>query len=179
MHAAARELMSELGPERLTIPAVAERAGVHATTVYRRWQTAEALLLDVLAEEISTQAPLAVTGDLHADILRYARSVAVAFGRPGGLAVVHALLATARTHPRGVDAARFFAEPRAEQIAAILDASQAVEITVNDIFDLVVAPIVVWASLGAIPTTTAVAEHDALRRLADNVVAIRNARARR
>ncbi|GAA3666981.1 TetR/AcrR family transcriptional regulator [Microbacterium marinilacus] len=179
VHAAARELMSKLGAEHLTIPAVADRAGVHATTVYRRWQTAEALLLDVLAEDIAAQAPLAVTGDLHADILRYARSLAIELGRPGGLAVVHALLATAQTHPGGVAAARAFAEPRSEQIAAILTASHTTEISVNDIFELVVAPIVLWAALGAIQNHPTATDQDAVRRLADNVIAIRDARARR
>lgn len=55
---------------RFSVEAVASRARVHKTTVYRRWPTRGALLLDALLERSSVEVPMpdtgSVEGDLHA-----------------------------------------------------------------------------------------------------------------
>lgn len=53
---AATELLLERGPHAVTIEAVATRAGVAKTTIYRRWSGRGALLIDVLR-----QFPLGLT----------------------------------------------------------------------------------------------------------------------
>lgn len=45
---AVRELLVEQGFDALSVDAVAERAAVHRTTVYRRWRDVGGLLADVL-----------------------------------------------------------------------------------------------------------------------------------
>ncbi len=176
VHAAVRAVIEESGPGAVTIPEVARRAGVHPTTVYRRWQTAEALLLDVTAGDVAAESPLRVTGDLRADVLAYARSLVNGLAAPGGLTVWHALLSTASSHPGGLEAARTFAEPRAAQFEAMLQASDSRELTVDDVFELVLAPIFMWATLGAISEAQAPNSERGLERIADNLVAVRDHR---
>jgi AcrR family transcriptional regulator len=49
LEAAADELL-EVGFERLSVASVAQRAGVHHTTIYRRWETKSRLVLDAVLE---------------------------------------------------------------------------------------------------------------------------------
>ncbi|WP_069173874.1 TetR/AcrR family transcriptional regulator [Streptomyces griseus] len=65
---AVRAELSESGHEGLTIEGVATRAGVHRTTVYRRWRDVGGLLVDLVeaAGEIDWQPP--DTGSLRGDL---------------------------------------------------------------------------------------------------------------
>src|SRR5262245_35179849 len=58
---------------------IADRSGVHAASIYRRWGTVQALLLDMTVARISHQSPMPDTGSLEGDLLawglRLARSV--------------------------------------------------------------------------------------------------------
>ncbi len=53
VHRAVGELLADEPAEALTIPAIAARAGVHATTVYRRWGSVAQLLADVATSRFS------------------------------------------------------------------------------------------------------------------------------
>ncbi|MER6835202.1 TetR/AcrR family transcriptional regulator [Streptomyces cellulosae] len=66
---AARELLVERGFDALSVDAVAERAAVHRTTVYRRWRDVGGLLADVLdaAGDDGWQPP--DTGTLEGDLV--------------------------------------------------------------------------------------------------------------
>ncbi|MEU6394751.1 TetR/AcrR family transcriptional regulator C-terminal ligand-binding domain-containing protein [Streptomyces sp. NPDC046939] len=65
---AVRAELTENGHEGLTVEGVATRAGVHRTTVYRRWRDVGGLLVDVIdaAGEIDWQPP--DTGSLRGDL---------------------------------------------------------------------------------------------------------------
>ncbi|MEU0300810.1 TetR/AcrR family transcriptional regulator [Streptomyces sp. NPDC006175] len=65
---AVRAELAEGGHEGLTMEGVAARAGVHRTTVYRRWRDVGGLLVDVIeaAGEIDWQPP--DTGSLRGDL---------------------------------------------------------------------------------------------------------------
>ena len=68
------------GPEEVTIPRVAERAGVHQATLYRRWGDVAGLVDDVVAERLGEVAPLPDTGTLRGDLelaaVRFAEAIA-------------------------------------------------------------------------------------------------------
>jgi AcrR family transcriptional regulator len=72
---AAAELLSEVGYDQLSIEEVAERAGVHKTTVYRRWATKAALTTDAITEHSAEAVPVADTGSVVTDLQALARSV--------------------------------------------------------------------------------------------------------
>src|ERR1700758_2252983 len=52
VHRAVRELQADGGKGELTVPAVAARAGVTPSTIYRRWGTLSRLLSDVALERL-------------------------------------------------------------------------------------------------------------------------------
>ncbi|WP_440902326.1 TetR/AcrR family transcriptional regulator [Actinosynnema sp.] len=91
VHRAAVELVAERGADRVTIPAVAERAGVSASTLYRRWGGLGALLADV-AERAADSAPDLV-GALRADLAEQAAWTLSDLARPGGIAFFRAEVA--------------------------------------------------------------------------------------
>ncbi|GAA2161847.1 TetR/AcrR family transcriptional regulator [Actinomadura napierensis] len=93
VHRAVTELICERGADRVTIPAVATRAGVNPTTVYRRWGTVPALLAEVAAKELDADAPPPPTGDLRADLAAYAEWDLAHLARPGGIAFFRAEVA--------------------------------------------------------------------------------------
>lgn len=68
--AATLELLAESGTGKPSIAEVAARAGVHETSIYRRWKTSERLILDAMvgysAELLKTPDTGSVRGDLVA-----------------------------------------------------------------------------------------------------------------
>jgi len=93
---ATRELLARHGFEATTISAVAERSGVHASAIYRRWPSRVELIEDAA---FPAGSPLAATptGDLHRDLRRFIRSYVSVFNSPAARAATTGLLA----HHRG------------------------------------------------------------------------------
>ncbi|MDD7939136.1 TetR/AcrR family transcriptional regulator [Actinomycetospora lutea] len=85
-------LLRSRGLEGLKIAEVAERAGVHETSIYRRWGNRENLLLDALLE-VTEGLRVPDTGDLREDLTAYARDLAAFLATPLGHALEHALAA--------------------------------------------------------------------------------------
>lgn len=65
---AVRAQLVEHGYDSLTVDAVADRSGVHRTTVYRRWRDVGGLLADVLADAASDDWCPPDTGSLESDL---------------------------------------------------------------------------------------------------------------
>ena len=70
--AAAVEELAARGTAGFSIDGVARRAEVHKATVYRRWGSQEAVILDVMRERARQNVPVADTGDLREDLIRLA-----------------------------------------------------------------------------------------------------------
>lgn len=94
VHRAVEELVADEAGEPLTIPVIADRAGVHATTVYRRWGTVADLLADVTTSRFSGGIVVPDTGSLREDLERYAYDLAKDLGDPDTLALVRATIGT-------------------------------------------------------------------------------------
>ncbi|KHN57367.1 TetR family transcriptional regulator [Dickeya fangzhongdai] len=71
VHQAVRELQQEQGRTGLTVPAIAARAGVTPSTIYRRWGDLAQLLADVAVEQLQPEQPPADTGSFHSDLLAW------------------------------------------------------------------------------------------------------------
>jgi AcrR family transcriptional regulator len=157
VHAAVLDLVGE-GASDLTLPVVAERAGVSPSTVYRRWGSVEALLDDVVSAGPARTAPLPDTGSLPGDLRGYARSVADALSGPlGGLllrtAVAAATAPGGHLHAGGVGRSRVLDE-RGPQLQALLDRATGRGETapsLDDLLDVVVAPLYLRALFGPAP----------------------------
>jgi AcrR family transcriptional regulator len=82
--AATVDVLTEHGLAGTTVGAVARAAGVHETSVYRRWGSREKLILDALTEQVDAAMPVPDTGRVHDDLTAYfgvlARLLATAQG---------------------------------------------------------------------------------------------------
>ena len=65
---ATAELLTEVGYDQLTIDEVAARAGVHKTTVYRRWPTKPELITAAASAHSEQNVPIPDTGTLLGDL---------------------------------------------------------------------------------------------------------------
>lgn len=68
VHAAVETLLAELGRSELTIPLIADRAGVTPSTIYRRWGDLAELLGDVAVQRLRPVSDPADTGSVPGDL---------------------------------------------------------------------------------------------------------------
>src|SRR5215218_7182335 len=76
VHRAVEELLAQDGTEPLTIPVIAARAGVHPTTLYRRWGSLSELMAAVATSRFSGDIVVPDTGTLRGDLERWVADVA-------------------------------------------------------------------------------------------------------
>ncbi|MFI0237854.1 TetR/AcrR family transcriptional regulator [Streptomyces sp. NPDC016845] len=69
--AATVDVLVERGLAGTSVGAVARAAGVHETSVYRRWGTRENLILEALTEQLDAAMPVPDTGRVHDDLAAY------------------------------------------------------------------------------------------------------------
>jgi AcrR family transcriptional regulator len=115
--------LSELGQAgyaSLTVENVARRAGVHKTTVYRRWKTREDLVADAVADLAAAQVPFPDTGDIGADLHSLALSFVRLMNSPAGRAIAAATLSDAGRIPEIDQAKRHFFADRFQRAAPIV-----------------------------------------------------------
>src|SRR3984893_17134471 len=79
---AVEELVAEKGRDRVSIPMVAERAGVNPTTVYRRWPDAATMINDIATYRLDPTRPMPDTGDLQRDIGHWATEILRHYRKP-------------------------------------------------------------------------------------------------
>ncbi|MGP4000489.1 TetR/AcrR family transcriptional regulator [Streptomyces sp. 8N706] len=103
---AALEELSAAGYAALTVENVARRAGVHKTTIYRRWKDRDTLVVDALGDRIAMDIPVPDTQALATDLRELARSLVGWLTSPEGRAVVATMLSDAVRVPEIADARR-------------------------------------------------------------------------
>jgi AcrR family transcriptional regulator len=81
----------EKGFEAFTIAEVADRAGVHETSIYRRWKTRGALAMDCCLHDAQARIPTPDTGSLRSDLATLLDSVVAVYSSPQGQAFVRML----------------------------------------------------------------------------------------
>ncbi|MEE6311679.1 TetR/AcrR family transcriptional regulator [Plantactinospora veratri] len=97
-----RAVMQELaavGYGRLSIEAVARRAGVGKTAIYRRWSSKLEMVLEIVSRVAGQSLPLPDTGSLKGDLEVLLRIVARALRHPLASQIVPDLLAEAARNP--------------------------------------------------------------------------------
>jgi AcrR family transcriptional regulator len=82
VYAAVETLLSERQPGEITMPMVAERSSMAATSLYRRWGDVRTLLLEASVAHLVLEHPLQDTGSLHGDLSAWARGVARSLADP-------------------------------------------------------------------------------------------------
>jgi AcrR family transcriptional regulator len=107
------EELAASGYGRLSIEAVARRAGVGKTAVYRRWRSKLPMVIEVVSEVAALGLVLPDTGSLRNDLRMFVHVLARVLRHPLAAQIVPDLLAEAARNPE-----------IAETLAAALDAAQ-------------------------------------------------------
>jgi AcrR family transcriptional regulator len=88
------QLLEERGYELLSMASIAERSGVHETSLYRRWKTKEQLVLDAVNDRVSQEIPVPDTGTLRSDLVAVLESLQLSLQSRVGQALVQTAVAT-------------------------------------------------------------------------------------
>ncbi|MFJ6384764.1 TetR/AcrR family transcriptional regulator [Kitasatospora sp. NPDC092039] len=93
--AAAVELVAEVGYAKVTVEAIAARAGVGKQTIYRWWPSKGAVVFDAFLAANEHEGSLALpdTGDLAADLRAVLRPTSDEFADPGADRTYRAIIA--------------------------------------------------------------------------------------
>ena len=92
--------LAEVGYGRFSIEAVARRAGVAKTAVYRRWSSKLDMVLEMVAEVASRRMALPDTGSLRGDLEVLLRVTSRALQHPLASQIIPDLLAEAARNPQ-------------------------------------------------------------------------------
>jgi AcrR family transcriptional regulator len=144
--AAAAELLADRGYDDVEMPDVARRAGVHPTTVYRRWPTKAQLIGEALLERSRTLSATPDTGSLATDLERLLLDGVKLVRTPAVRALFQVLISEAATGSPEVTATRDrFWEAHRVEARGIVDRAVArgelpAEADPTALIDLVVGP---------------------------------------
>ncbi|MET7511159.1 TetR/AcrR family transcriptional regulator [Streptomyces albidoflavus] len=94
VHDAGLALLEQRGIRELTVPEIAARAGVHATSVYRRWGSVERVVVEALLERSEERLPVPDTGTLLEDLTRFAAEVIAYVRDPMAATLMRTMAAT-------------------------------------------------------------------------------------
>jgi AcrR family transcriptional regulator len=133
---AVEELVKERGRERVTVPMIAERAGVNPTSIYRRWGDLPTLINDIATYRLDPERPLPESGDLRRDLTEWAREIVEHYRKPVNAALLRGGAANA-----GVNESDCLRNRRAEA-TMFLDRYPGSAVSSDEIIDVVVAPII-------------------------------------
>ena len=115
--------LSELvqrGYDGTSVEGIAERAGVHKTTVYRRWGSKSRLVAEALEDAAESRIGAPDTGDLEQDLRLLARAVQRTISSPEGVAAVHVLISGARSSSEAGQLVQRFWSTRLSQIGPVV-----------------------------------------------------------
>ncbi|MDV3128607.1 TetR/AcrR family transcriptional regulator [Mycobacterium sp. 21AC1] len=117
--AAAIDELMDTGYAELTMEAVAARAEVNKTTIYRRWPDRDSLLVEALSEWSDTTVAAPDTGTIETDLGVLTDSIVDLLNSPIGRAVLAMVLAARGRNAELLEVLARFFEDR-EEIAAPL-----------------------------------------------------------
>jgi AcrR family transcriptional regulator len=118
--AAAVGELSERDYSDISIESIAARAGVHKTTVYRRWGSKVELIRQVLVGAAAARIQLPDSGGIDTDVRALARAVQAILSLPEGAAITRALIAGALSSPEIAEVMDQFWAARLEAISVIV-----------------------------------------------------------
>jgi AcrR family transcriptional regulator len=133
---AVEQLVAEVGRDKISIPMVAERAGVNATTVYRRWPDASTMINDIATYHLDPSRALPDTGDPQADIAAWGTEILTHYRSPMNAALLRA--GSAAAGDIETDCLRAHLDEAARLVAR---AGAASPLTAQDVIDGVLAPV--------------------------------------
>jgi AcrR family transcriptional regulator len=156
--AATLDLLAEHGVTGLTMEAVAARAGVAKTTVYRRWSTKEELVVDTLVQ-LKGPVPAAPAGPVRESLCLLLNRMRAGWQTGGSAGLMRRLIGDADDYPQLTEAYwRRVVSPRRQVLRAVLergvDAGQVrPDADLDLMIELLVAPLLVRTVIRPVPVT--------------------------
>lgn len=144
IHQVTFELLQKVSYEEIEIPDIAKLAEVNKTTIYRRWPTKIALILDVVLTRIKADVPLPNTGHVIDDLSQFLKIIAFTLQTPFTLNILRALMNTDDENIRQArkdfwDERFLLAKPLIDRA---IERSELAETTqVREFFELAAAPL--------------------------------------
>jgi AcrR family transcriptional regulator len=108
---AAVGVLADKGPGGFTVDEVAARAGCGKATVYRRWPSRSALLLDT-AHRMGLEPPIVDTGSLRGDLIELLRTLGTKMRETPAGRILPGVIAEASVNPEMRDVLRGFIRDR-------------------------------------------------------------------
>jgi len=133
---AVEELVDERGAERVTVPMIAERAGVNPTSIYRRWGDLPSLINDVATYRLDPKRPLPETGDLRRDLAEWAREIVTHYSKPVNAALLRGGAAVAG------DGQSDCLRNRRAEATILVERSGSTAVTPDQVINHLIAPII-------------------------------------
>jgi AcrR family transcriptional regulator len=143
---ALEELIAQEGRDKVTVPAVAERAGVSASSIYRRWGDVNGLLGETATQRLDPNRPLPETGDLKAELTAWAKELILHLNKPGNASMLKAAAALAGSEETNC------LKNRRNEATVLVNRAQArgdATPTVQQVLDHMMAPIIYRLIFGA------------------------------
>lgn len=154
--------LAEHGYADLSVDAIAARAGVHKTTIYRRWPTRAELVAAAFMDVAEQRLDVADTGNIDRDARALARSVAAALAQPAVAAAARATLAVSAPDIREQIARAFWGSREAAVGPLIEQAMQRGQLPpstdVNAVIAAIAAPLYFRLLVANQPLTIAAAD---------------------
>ena len=104
-----------------TVERVAARAGIAKTTIYRRWDSLDGLLADLMTEQAAREIAVPDEGDLDGDLRALARGVMASLRDPAIKAALASMVAAAVQNPAAREVLSRFQASRTAQVSVIID----------------------------------------------------------
>ena len=158
------ELLEITGFGELTIEAVAARAGVGKTTIYRWWPTKAVLVADAFMSSVVRETRFPDTGSIEEDIRTQMQRLAGIFRGPRGR-ILRSLIGGGQSDPELIAAFRnrWLLPRRAEAIAVLERAVQrgqlSPDIDPNMLLDTLYGPLYFRMLVGHAPVSTSFVSH--------------------
>jgi AcrR family transcriptional regulator len=114
------EELNANGYAALSVEAVASRAGVNKTTIYRRWPTLDDLLVDALMTWSEDAIPGADTGSIETDLLTLGRELADQLNGGIGRQIVAVVLTAGLRSPQLREATRRYFDQQAVRATPVV-----------------------------------------------------------
>ena len=112
------DVLVERGSDAFTIAEVAERSGVHETTIYRRWETKNALAREACLHHAEHSLQIPDTGALRSDLAALLKNIVALIASPQGQAML--ALGSIR-HPHVVAVRQAIWQQRLNRMRTMLD----------------------------------------------------------
>ncbi|KIZ37099.1 MULTISPECIES: TetR/AcrR family transcriptional regulator [Rhodopseudomonas] len=139
VHQAVKDLSATTPRDQLTVPRIAQEAGVTPSTIYRRWGDLGALLADVAVARLRPIADPEDTGTVASDLRLYIDQYVEEMSSPVGRALMRDVFSSGQSFP--LQCAGFTGNHLAI-IAARASARGEQVFDINDVIDHVIAPII-------------------------------------